>query len=67
MALPAFSRFIPEAKDLIRKMLLKDPGERIKPQEALRHPYFVKTGMIKEPAEEMPNNLPEEQIVENVG
>jgi len=63
MALPAFSRFIPEAKDLICRMLLKDPLERIKPREALRHPYFVKTGMIKDPAEEP--SMPEEQIQES--
>jgi hypothetical protein len=30
-------------------MLIKDPLYRIKPEEALLHPYFVKTGMIKEP------------------
>lgn len=49
MTLPAFSRFVPEAKDLITKMLIKDPLLRIKPEEALLHPYFIKTGMIKEP------------------
>lgn len=59
MALPAFSRFIPEAKDLIRKMLLKDPLERIKPREALQHPYFIKTGMAKHPVDEAQANVAE--------
>ena len=31
-------------------MLTKDPLLRIKPEEALLHPYFIKTGMAKEPA-----------------
>ena len=53
MALPAFQRFVPEAKDLISKMLLKDPIKRIKPEEALLHPYFIKTGLAKDPALEV--------------
>ena len=44
MSLAVFGRFAPEAKDLIVQMLKKDPLERIKPEEALLHPYFVKTG-----------------------
>ena len=52
MDLAAFSRFIPEAKDLIMKMLIKDPLLRIKPEEALKHGYFIKTGMISEPIPE---------------
>ena len=48
MQLPAFARFVPEAKDLIMRMLTKDPLKRIKPEEALVHPYFVKTGMVSE-------------------
>lgn len=49
MDLSAFSRFVPEAKDLIMRMLNKDPILRIKPEEALQHEYFIKTGMISEP------------------
>ena len=49
MELSAFSRFVPEAKDLIMRMLNKDPVLRIKPEEALKHEYFIKTGMISEP------------------
>ena len=52
MTLPAFQRFVPEAKDLISKMLIKDPLQRIKPEEALVHPYFLKTGLAKEPVKE---------------
>lgn len=40
----AFKRFLPDVKDLMIKMLTKDPETRITPQEALKHPYFVKTG-----------------------
>lgn len=54
MQLPAFARFVPEAKDLIMKMLTKDPLKRIKPEEALLHPYFVKTGMVVEQKPEIP-------------
>lgn len=61
MTLPAFSRFVPEAKDLISKMLIKDPLQRIKPEEALLHPYFIKTEMIKEPVKiEAPVEQPQE-------
>ena len=50
MTLPAFQRFVPEAKDLITKMLIKDPLQRIKPEDAVMHPYFIKTGLAKCPA-----------------
>ena len=40
MSLPAFQRFSPEVKDLLVKMLDKDPITRIKPDEALAHPFF---------------------------
>lgn len=49
MSHPCFSRFIPETRDLIQKMLIKDPRQRITPQEALGHPYFKRLGFIKEP------------------
>ena len=49
MSLPCFSRFIPETKDLISKMLIKDPKHRITPQEALEHAYFKRLGLAKEP------------------
>jgi len=31
-----------ECKDLIRKMLVKDPKERISVDDALKHPWFIK-------------------------
>jgi serine/threonine protein kinase len=39
-----FKRFMPEAKDLMMKMLIKNPYDRITPAQALEHPYFIKTG-----------------------
>ena len=46
---------MPEAKDLIIQMLMKDPMDRIKPEDALLHPYFVKTGRAPQP---IPMQLP---------
>jgi hypothetical protein len=39
-----FGRFIPETRELISKMLQKNPDARITPEDALKHPYFLKMG-----------------------
>mmetsp|Transcript_13696 Transcript_13696/g.21464 ORF Transcript_13696/g.21464 Transcript_13696/m.21464 type:complete len:270 (-) Transcript_13696:298-1107(-) len=46
--LPQFERFAPEAKDLMVKMLIKDPDLRIKPAQALKHPFFKKNKLFPE-------------------
>jgi serine/threonine protein kinase len=51
MNLTCFKRFIPQTKDLIRKMLIKNPAQRINPEEALKHDYFKILGFVKEEAE----------------
>lgn len=43
----AFKRFSRETKDIILKMLIKKPEKRITPEEALKHPYFEKNGLIR--------------------
>jgi len=42
---PSFKRFIPETKELIMALLNKNPEERIKAEDALKHPYFIKLGL----------------------
>ena len=54
----AFKRFLPEVKDLMRKMLDKDPERRIKPLEAMQHDYFIKTGHIEPDGTKKDNNKP---------
>jgi len=60
-----FQRFVPEAKDLIIQMLKKDPMDRIKPEEALLHPYFVKTGRAPQPIPKQLPAIPESQQINN--
>lgn len=38
----AFRKYSKEIKDIILKMLVKNPCDRITPEEALLHPFFVK-------------------------
>jgi serine/threonine protein kinase len=38
----AFRRFSKETKEIILKMLIKNPQMRITPEEVLKHKYFVK-------------------------
>ena len=45
----AFRRHSRETKDLILKMLTKNPDRRITPEQALRHKYFVKNGLANQP------------------
>ena len=44
---PCFDRFIPETSALIKLMLMKNPQHRISPDEALKHEYFVKLGIVE--------------------
>ena len=46
MDLSCFKRFIPETKELIRRMLIKNPNQRSTPEEALKHDYFKKLGFV---------------------
>lgn len=41
-----------DTKDLILKMLHKNPDRRISPEMALKHPYFVKNGFVKNKEQE---------------
>lgn len=38
----AFRRVSKETKEIILKMLIKDPDNRITPDEILIHPFFVR-------------------------
>ncbi len=40
-AKPAWSRVSDEAKDLINKLLVKDPSDRLNAEQALKHPWFT--------------------------
>lgn len=40
----AFRKYSKEIKDIILRMLVKNPCDRITPEEALKHPFFVKNG-----------------------
>jgi len=60
-----FQRFMPEAKDLIIQMLMKDPLDRIKPEDALLHPYFVKTGRAPQPIPKQLPSIPEQNLQAN--
>ena len=44
----AFKRFSKETKDIIVKMLDKNPDNRITPQEALNHNFFILNGFSKD-------------------
>lgn len=48
MGLTCFDRFSPETRDLMSLMLIKDPKDRITPEEALVHPYFIRNGFLSE-------------------
>ena len=52
----SFRRYTKETKDIIIKMLLKNPDRRITPEQALKHRYFVRNGLTKEPNEYIQNN-----------
>lgn len=54
----AFKRFLPEVKDLMSKMLEKDPEARITPLQAMQHEYFIKTGHIEPDGSKKDNNKP---------
>jgi serine/threonine protein kinase len=43
----SFRRFSKETKDIIMKMLIKNPDRRITPEMALKHKYFVRNGFAK--------------------
>lgn len=45
----SFRRYSKETKDIIIKMLLKNPDRRITPAEALKHKYFVNNGFCPQP------------------
>ncbi|KAJ3140437.1 Dual specificity tyrosine-phosphorylation-regulated kinase 1A [Physocladia obscura] len=47
-AYSAFSADFDRFKDLVVRMLVYDPNERITPEEALRHPFFSKSVMERE-------------------
>jgi serine/threonine protein kinase len=47
MALPPFSRFSKETKELLWKMLRKKPEKRITTEDALKHPFFERNGFTK--------------------
>lgn len=38
----AWEKVSPLAKDLIKKLLVKDPKKRMSPKQALKHPWFEK-------------------------
>jgi serine/threonine protein kinase len=38
---PVWKSISPEAKDIIRRLLVKDPDERLTPDEVLTHPWIV--------------------------
>jgi serine/threonine protein kinase len=42
-----FRNFSKETKDLIVKMLNKNPDRRITSCQALKHKFFVKNGFVK--------------------
>ena len=43
----SFRRYSKDTKDIIVKMLIKNPERRITPQQALKHKYFIKNGFTK--------------------
>ena len=59
----SFDRFSPETKDLMNLMLKKDPAQRITPEQALQHPYFVKNGFI---ADTEPVYAPKQKVNTNL-
>jgi len=49
-----FRNYSRETKDLILKLLTKNPEKRITPEQALQHRYFVRNGLAKPPPMIMP-------------
>jgi len=43
----AFKRFSKETEDIIAKMLVKNPDNRITPAQALKHRFFARNGVAK--------------------
>lgn len=43
----SFRRYSKDTKDIILKMLTKNPERRITPAQALKHKYFLKNGFTK--------------------
>jgi len=52
-----WSKISEDAKDLIRKMLVKDPSERISAAEALKHPWMTKNAAVNPLNTKAINNL----------
>ncbi|KAI5013851.1 hypothetical protein ZWY2020_047343 [Hordeum vulgare] len=40
----AFARVLPEAKDLMRRVLCKDVSRRLSAEQVLRHPWIASCG-----------------------
>ena len=41
----AFKKYSSEVKDIINQMLMKSPEQRITPEKALKHKFFIKNGL----------------------
>mmetsp|Transcript_29324 Transcript_29324/g.44170 ORF Transcript_29324/g.44170 Transcript_29324/m.44170 type:complete len:97 (+) Transcript_29324:2314-2604(+) len=44
-----FRNYSRETKDLILRLLMKNPERRITPKAALEHKYFIRNGLAKKP------------------
>lgn len=59
----AFRRVSKETKEIILKMLIKDPENRITPEEVLNHPFFVRKWHFGAPKKNIYNKQVEVNMV----
>jgi len=45
---PCFHKYSKETKDLINKMLVKNPEFRLTPEKALTHKFFLNKGLLSQ-------------------